>query len=1050
MRDLLKSKKPLIVFGLVIFAMMSGFMITPASAVDVPSDLGVSLKGSNAVEILPAWRWSGGTSSLYTNYGVRDSGQAITSFIASFFFGISSFIWMVMLALATVSTMIFYGADMANLVNRGWGASFEAIVSSGIIGVIIFFLLAGAIFRALASSFRDLGLRQILAGLTFLSLFFYFGFTAQNSAQQYTNNQAAGGVGQNDIPGTTSPGELTLKLVEYATGTASNVSTRLVNADITGTIEANESDPDVLSCVSYEAWLTDNLWEDAVLEDQGVSAAFTKDYLKLVSNTWETSQYQMWKFAQFGMDNNYGDKVSCYFLESRNGDAGLATYYLAGHVSNAADSTGFDGQVGLSASADASDVICIVQLPGFIGGVGNQICSAVDGITPEVTIIEGEGEVLAHGTEAIFRRNMIGFAACKDVGGVIGVNEGWEPLSNGKGTSSQACQDWLATGETKDIDGGSPWDYSTKDSILEATRDSQAYEARNFILALNGHNSASVIFAFFSLLTAVIIGFYLARVTIGLIFATFISVVYGIFAPFMLLAAASGVPSVKQIGLASLRRWFSSMFAAVALIFFITAVMLTNRIVQAVINILFAGTDFTASSAGLGVSGFVQSLLLSLSTILAFFLVTGFLKRNNMKGLYTAKGMRDWANSSYSSANDQGAWSNHMRGTVGGAKGFIKGRGRLALDQYQENLIEGLKDRGVGPFAFFAKDKHQKAADKTKGRESLINKISKGDPEVGQAMKDTNSELKELERKRKKVLNTKVSPADQSKQDKEIADLNKEIADRERSMKGFETDGKRYKDIVDSSKELARERNRIQNELDSAIASGDQKLIDESILKLSQADSELKELDVAKELLEDGYRVDSKQGKKLINQRLLAEQAPQPVSALPVLEKAVQDSPAMRRAGEELAGSAPQDIFRDTQVEDAEPIAAPDDVATKVGVQPVAPRAVTGTTVTPPPPSNYTPPPPSGRVPPASSVDPVERPAVERVVEQTETVVSPPPVVETVIEEVIVEKPSEGEARPKSRRTRRPNRDRPKPEIGTQPDRPTGETPYEIDESEEL
>lgn len=865
----------------------------------------------SAVESLPAWRWGSGTGNLYSNLGIggQDIFQGITGIFATILFSLSSFIWTLLLGLANTSTNFFYSANLAGIVNVGYASVFNSIADSSLVGIVIFILLAGSVFRLLTSSLRDLGLKQLISGFIFLGIFMFFGFQASNAVGDQTFEDLA----DNQIqgPGNTTiisdrgasnirtPGGLTIALVSTANGVVSNLASDLL---LFGSDSAVSAPEDILHCNNYQNSLNE-LWETNEPLDPGNSnlniEGFSKSYLSLVSEAWASSQYEMWKNAQFGSNNPFGDKAGCWLIESDLDGLPLGREYIAFHVGGP-DGSGITSVDGIS-QASIGDVgeICRAALRGTLGFAGGllesltgPVCIPADELN---NIRDGEGEILIHATEEIFRRNMIAFASCtynrsssydpSSVGVFNDTGEeasqgpwGEQVLGNGKDVQQTHCQDWLENGETTGVgeDEDNPWSYSTGNDIRSATVNSP--QVRDYILNLNGHNNAAPVFAFYSLLTALVMVWYIGRMSIGLIIASVASVLYGIFAPIFLLFIASQQRALKEMGIASMRRWFSAVFATTAITLFLTAVIFANRIMNLIITSLVGSGAFSGSDI-------IQPFLLSLSTIAAFYMLTSLAKKSNLSSLTTVKGMRDWGAQSYTSANNQQNWQNQMGiGSNSGFRGALKQSYRTgALRDIRENSIESLiREDGVfsdlNPVKIAKKatgiglTPAERAKKKDKGKEHPLDVLRKEKPQFRNAESSLKGSITDKEYEMKKLAeameNADSQEQKQTLQDKQKA-LSKKLKEDKAELNAMHTSPKRYNQIKEAQTALSAKQAKLSNSLKQATEDGDQEEIDKLNKAMNQTLEKQNALNIEKEMLSEGFITDRKKNADALNRRIL-------------------------------------------------------------------------------------------------------------------------------------------------------------------------------------
>ncbi|WP_156250806.1 hypothetical protein [Pseudactinotalea terrae] len=136
-------------------------------------------------------------------------------------------------------------------------------------------------------------------------------------------------------PGLMSPGWLATKTNSIVSSLASAPALALSNEMTTYTPDTDTGQTGILSCDAYTAELAAQYAQSA----GGTNALANKleaSVPMLLSRMWEQTGLEVWKTAQFGSSNSYGDYMYCRLLEERAGQAEVVQMMLTSQAATRA------------------------------------------------------------------------------------------------------------------------------------------------------------------------------------------------------------------------------------------------------------------------------------------------------------------------------------------------------------------------------------------------------------------------------------------------------------------------------------------------------------------------------------------------------------------------------------------------------------------------------------------------------------------------------------------------------------------------------------------
>ena len=136
-------------------------------------------------------------------------------------------------------------------------------------------------------------------------------------------------------PGVMSPGWLATKTNSIVSSLASAPALALSDEMTTYTPENGTGQTGILSCDAYTAELSAQYAQSAG-GNNALANKLEASVPMLLSRMWEQTGLEVWKTAQFGSNNNYGDYMYCRLLEERAGQAEIVQMTLTSQAATRA------------------------------------------------------------------------------------------------------------------------------------------------------------------------------------------------------------------------------------------------------------------------------------------------------------------------------------------------------------------------------------------------------------------------------------------------------------------------------------------------------------------------------------------------------------------------------------------------------------------------------------------------------------------------------------------------------------------------------------------
>jgi hypothetical protein len=413
----------------------------PADSTTQPSLNGYygSLPGSGKsgfINLLPAFRWTGATGSLYVDLGTNplDAGAIVgpsaISTLASMIFLISGYMWWFLLEVIKFGLTTDIITQAATSINSGFQAVTNALGSSGLIGLMILILAVVAlqmVFRRRISHMVKL----ILGFL--LPLAFLFSLSAAAAGQNGATPDSKVTTSNGTALPTGSPAWVALEGNDYVNQVVSAVNTGFSNIGPTstynlGTNTATADNSPPPTCNSYITTLYNqyaaynnaaNAGNAPGIADMGAVAS--------ISRLWQVAYLQYWQNAEFG-EGEYATLPSCHVLE-----------------------------VNASISPGEQYQIMTLAYPAAITSGGNPY-NYTDSSQP-VPSNPGLAPLAMTGNPGKdYDVEVFGWAACEYINGAWQLRPGWTTInaaSQGHGTTGSACSDWWSGAGGSTTAGGS-------------------------------------------------------------------------------------------------------------------------------------------------------------------------------------------------------------------------------------------------------------------------------------------------------------------------------------------------------------------------------------------------------------------------------------------------------------------------------------------------------------------------------------------------------------------------------------------------------------------
>lgn len=463
----------------------------------------------DTIELLPAWRWQGGTG-MYDALNTVDVGNFVSA-IAGIFYSFASFLWMILLGILKFSA----GLDLVHTAARVIDAAFASVTNNIWNSGVLMILIAVALF---------IGLKMVIKGQTTKALGLILSMLMPVAFMQAMATQVdpvvAGDTKNTDYSSPAgAPSWMAAQGVELIDYTAEGLGTGFgASAGVAGlgsVAAAQEGGP---SCYAYNQVLYNQYkaftdpgqgpTKDQVnkLVAGGDAANQTRQELAnqvrqesynqrlggnvpVVSYLWERAFLRYWSGGQLG-DSAVGERVACHLLE-HNSD--------------------------ISPREQAAVAVLADGYP-MVTKDGGKV---------------GEGKPAHHGMFMYpdrqgpeFESRIAAWAACSYVDGAWKeTNKAWGPV--GGEVTSDICTDrWKD--ETGDVDGvleyGTQEDYEEafdpSKAVDDTTVASQLEDNRNFFDALRGDNAATrFLNGLMAFVTALFYMYALGAVAVGTIIA---------------------------------------------------------------------------------------------------------------------------------------------------------------------------------------------------------------------------------------------------------------------------------------------------------------------------------------------------------------------------------------------------------------------------------------------------------------------------------------------------------------------------------------------------
>lgn len=283
-------------------------------------------KGTDSIELLPAWRWRTATG-LYANNSVKDrlnAGKSGLEAFASLFFFLGAWIWYLLLSLvrfALTQDMVRAGGDQ---INNGFAGLYASIKASGVVLVLV---LVAALMALKAVMTGRLG-RAWSLGLTLL---------LPLAIMQGLAGAASSGTGAKGVEAKGTPAWLAYQGVqltdEVGAGLGSGFGVLATDGGVQGA--ANGPSP---SCTAYTKALYRH-YESFAEAKGGLGGA--QRSVATVSYLWQRGFSTHWANAQFG-SNADGARIVCHKFEDSAGVPAGEQFVIA----TSAGYKGLDGSMG--------------------------------------------------------------------------------------------------------------------------------------------------------------------------------------------------------------------------------------------------------------------------------------------------------------------------------------------------------------------------------------------------------------------------------------------------------------------------------------------------------------------------------------------------------------------------------------------------------------------------------------------------------------------------------------------------------------------------------
>lgn len=287
---------------------------------------------------LPAWRWAGALQ-LHDDFGVTDTFNLdrIWSFFASLFFGLTNFMWQIMLVLIEKAAGLNLVHDFSEWINQIYADVADSVVGvhdgrGGIFWLVAVIAVAAALWKSMTGR-RHGAIRSLAKTLIPLALLYVI--AAQSVASAQASNQlssaleSAGPFGQMIVG---DDGHIAVNYVGSAgwLATTGMSFTDELLGNIPGSLgvegksqiaNPEGAQPNAYSsrCKRYLDQLHKNYQnglDPNAAQNGKTGGAFTSEsaLMELTSSMWEVSVFQQWGSTQFG-NNNMSLEGSCWLAE---------------------------------------------------------------------------------------------------------------------------------------------------------------------------------------------------------------------------------------------------------------------------------------------------------------------------------------------------------------------------------------------------------------------------------------------------------------------------------------------------------------------------------------------------------------------------------------------------------------------------------------------------------------------------------------------------------------------------------------------------------------
>jgi len=386
---------------------------------------------SNFINLLPAFRWTGATGSLYSNYGDNFLGgdvitaSAITA-IASIIFLLSSFIWWLLLEIIKFGLTANLVLDAAHAINGGFATLANTLGSSGIIWIMV--LIAGGVglkmlLKRRLSHVMSMALGFILPIAAVMALASFADPTG--ACLKSNNSQACSGINTNGTPSSQagygegakgSPAWLALQGDTYVNTLVGYVATGFTSLSATNPASlANGSSSTAASsaptCNAYIGALYEQ-YNDFNNQANGPNSNMAT--IPTISYLWQSAYLNFWNQAQFG-SSEYASLASCHVLEDNN-NTPVGEQYAIMQIAYPKAITTQNPSTNFKSINPSRDPIALS------GGDGS--------------------------ADKNYDTEVFGWDACQYSGGTWGFRPGWATLNagseNGSTQGSSTCANWWA------------------------------------------------------------------------------------------------------------------------------------------------------------------------------------------------------------------------------------------------------------------------------------------------------------------------------------------------------------------------------------------------------------------------------------------------------------------------------------------------------------------------------------------------------------------------------------------------------------------------------